>query len=225
MPESVFASKAKIGERYITKAGFPVTVVAVDQKQWGKPAIIVSIDGGGSRVSLAHDQILWHRGHKEVSKEAIEMSTITKAAKKSSGTGMRGGERGASKTKDGILLHRKIGIVEHQVLYHEGVFTYRAKDYMSLRDVVKAVTGKPFSGTGKSFFGLRTNGNIELGREVAKGVKAAKEAVKAQLKAASKPTKAKKAKGSSNGDDEDEGSESKPRSVADVVAKVMGKSR
>lgn len=219
MSETIFASHAVVGTRYLTKSGYPVTVLEVGAK------IQVRSDLFGTVLVVDGAQLLKPYVESQINKEAITMANAEKKATKSKGTGMRGGERGASKTKDGILLHRKIGIVEHQVLYHEGVFTYRTKDYMSLRDVVKAVTGKPFSGTGKSFFGLRTNGNIELGREVAKGVKAAKEAVKAQLKAASKPTKAKKAKGSSNGDEEDEGSGSKPRSVGDVVAKVMGKSR
>lgn len=224
---SIYASKAEVGQKYVSKRGNPVTVLSTGNIVFGRPGIIVRNDLTGDKVTLFADQLLWPYDAKLISKEAMNMAKAkTEGSKKG---GMRGGERGARKEKDGIILFRKIGIVMHEVLCHEGVLTYRTKDYMTLKEVAAVIRGKAISGSGRSFFGLRTQGNIELGKEVIKHLTDMDDAKKAVMKAeeekyAAQQKKEKKLKAKKAEDDEDE-DESKPKSVADVVAKVMGRGK
>lgn len=209
----IFASQAEVGKQYVTKGGCPITVLEMGAK------IKVRDDLMNHVVALWADALLWPFTKDKINKESIQMAKALKQAKGSKATGKRGGDRGAKKVADGIQLYRQVGDVVHEVLYHEGILSYRNKDYDTLKEVAVIIRGKAISGSGKSFFGLREEGNVVLGKEVWKGLK------DACAKAAVKPPKAKKAKRVKDEVDESEVTKSKATGVAGVVAKVFGKAR
>lgn len=147
------------------------------------------------------------------------MAKLNKSGDGKDKKGSRGIERGARRDGNAIILYRQEGDTVHEVTYREGVLIYKNKHYTSLKEVAEAVRGKEISGSGRTYFGLRHNGFIELGKEVWKGLKAAN-------KEAEKPKKAAK-KGKRVDDEEDEAkaSKSNSKSVGEVVAKVFGKGR
>lgn len=225
--ESVYAGKAEIGTQYVTSGGWAVTVLEINTR------CIVRNDITGNRCKLFLDQLLWPYRAELISKEAINMAKAQKGTGSKAEKGARGGERGARKEKEGIIVFRKIGIAMHEVLCHEGVLTYRTKDYMTLKDVAEAIRGKKISGSGRSFFGLRTTGNIELGKEVIKQLSDAEDAKKAAEKKAAQDKaaeqkKARKPKAKKVAEDEEEDDENKKDAstpVGAIVAKVFGRGR
>jgi hypothetical protein len=218
--ESLFASKAELGGRYITKAGFPVTVVAVGQMTWGKPCIIVTIDGEGSRVSIAHDQLLWHRGHKDISREAITM-----AKNKAKEAKVRDGLTEARKTEGGKwVLTKTIEGKEHRVVVN-GDFVYESKSYPSLRAVCEAILGEEHEYEGFGFFGLRSPDRKEALVAMRKVLKTKKDEARKlheAEKAAKAATKAKAPKVMKNAAKAKAEPETKARGAGDVVERVFG---
>lgn len=231
VPESIFASRARIGERYLTRAGHPVITVAPTMKG----ELVVRSELRGTTHTLAGSDLLYPYKKEKINQEAIRMANAEKkSGKGKKAEGARGGERGARKTSEGIVLTRKIGNATHEVLFHGGILTYRTKDYMTLKEVAEVIRGKDISGSGRSFFGLRTPGHIELGKEVLKGLADAesdrkaveKKAQKDAHKSFPKPGKAKRAKKASSQEDEETPSKSKAEGVpaqAGVSARGRGR--
>lgn len=222
MPVSVFAGQAEVGQQYVTKGGWPVTVLEMGTR------CVVRNDFTGDRCKLFLDQLLWPYNAKLISKEAIAMSKTAKAGKAPKEKKVRGMDRGARKVADGIELFRIVGLVEHQALYHDGIITVKGKNYDNLKEVATIIKGKEISGSGRSFFGLRSEPNITLGKEVIKGLRAAqdKEKAEASEKAkAEKPKKVRKVKAKKADEDDDDEDGKAPASVGAAVAKVFGKGR
>jgi hypothetical protein len=218
MPESVYASKAELNHRYVTKSGIPVTVCSMDNVAYGKPCIIVRNDISGIKTAVFGDHLLWPYKESLIKKEAIDMAKALKSGDKKEKNGTRGGERGARKDGDTIVLFREWKGKKHEAVYDGGVLKHAGKKFDSLSDVLKEIKGKDEKGTGKSFFGLRTPPNVGLGNEVVDGLK--KSADEAKKKSAA----ARKAKAIREAEDDDDDNKA-GRTVGDVVAKVMGKGR
>lgn len=223
MTDSIYASKAQVGAQYITKGGWPITVLEVGSR------IRVREQLTGDESRLYPDMLLWPYSKERITKEAITMASIAKAGtKKAAGKVSRGGERGARKEGTGIILFRKMGTVLHEVLCHEGVLTYRSKDYMNLREVAQAIRGKAVSGSGRSFFGLRSEPNIGLGKQVLKELadaEAAKRKAEADAAKAAKVKKTAKKKEQDEEEDDEKPTAKAASTVGQVVAKVFGKRR
>lgn len=222
----IFARQAEIGKEYLTKSGYPVKVVKVETV---KDRVEVENTLSGEPVRIYGADLLFPFDATKINKEAIQMAKNVKSAgKKSAGKGTRGGDRGATKTAEGIVLFRQMGNARHEVLCHGGILTYRTKDYMTLKEVAQAIRGKAVSGSGRSFFGLRSEPNITLGKEVLKELSVAEEKAKAVAKAeakAKKTPKVKKAKAKKAVAEEDETPEKKATSVGELVASHFSKGR
>lgn len=232
---STFASRAIIGKKYLTKGGCFITVLAPNLKG----GVLVRDELRQVSLNIYGDELLYPYDRNKINKEAIAMANAEKKTSKKAGSGGgRGGERGARRNDGGIEIFRKIGITIHCALFKDGVLRYRAKNYTSLKEVAEAMRGKAISGSGRSFFGLRSEPNIGLGKEVIKGLddaeserEAARKAVKkdaldAAHKSFPKPGKAKSAKKAKDTEDDDEAPESKATGVtaeAGVVARGRGR--
>ncbi len=225
---SVFASKTKIGERYLTRGGSAIEIVTPDMKG----NLLVRDLLRDVTLKIPGDHLLYPYRKDQINKEAIAMAKAEKKAGSTGGTKekeAKGPDRGAARKGSHIVLFRRIKDTVHEVTFTGKVLEYKGKEYASLKEVASVIRGKAISGSGRSFFGLRHNGCIELGREVIKGLDDAKPVKEPKKPAVKKPKaakQAKKAKSAKDEDGEDEGPESKPSaSVGEAVSKVFGRGR
>lgn len=196
----VYASKAEIGKMYMTNNGLPITILSFDIKGrvWVRDELF------GHPVKIYGDQLLRPYDKKQLNKEATQMA---KAHKKAAGEGkkekgLRGSDRGARLVKNGIELFRMVGTVEYIAhLNEDGVLTVKGKEVASIKEAAEVIAGKKISGSGRSFFGLRSEPNITIGKQVWKAMKDAQ------------------------ADDEDDEEETKKGSATETRTPVSARSR
>jgi len=141
---------------------------------------------------------------------------MAKAQKETTKTaGFKGSARGAARAADGvsIRLFREIDGAIQDVMYLDGTLTYKGKKYATLKAVAEAIRCKAVSGSGRSFFGLRTQGNIELGKEIIRGLADNKQ------EGGLKFPKVKRVKARKADDDEEETARKATKESATIVAK------
>lgn len=151
--ESVFAARAQVGERYLTKAGWPVLVEEVTAT-----CVRVENDLTGDHHQMTPETLLWPYLAENISMEAMQMAKAQGLKKKKKAPAEKkpkaerrarvsGGPRPAAGTKMTRTYDGKDHVVETTA---EG-YRYDGQDYKSLTAVAKKITGYP-SISGPAFF-------------------------------------------------------------------------
>jgi len=169
----IFASKAVVGEKYLSKNGMPVTILEVVPK-----ATKVLSDLTGNEVKLYPGDILFPYQPSKINKEAITMANAMKAAK---GNTERKGLTSIEKTEGGkFVVVKNVKGKPHKVTIN-GKFTYEGKTYDTLQAIVCEIIGKDYEYEGFGFFGLRNPSNkaaLEAARKILKAHRADKKATR-----------------------------------------------
>lgn len=141
---AMFASKAKVGERYLTKAGVPVTIKSIGAK------VIITANATGNSMDIPAGYLLFPYSREGINKECLvlmgvkESQTVNREALKS-----RLDHVGNHRT-----LKRTYKGVEHVVTVKQDGFEYKGAHYASLTAIAMHIRGgKPESGP--KFFGVK----------------------------------------------------------------------
>jgi hypothetical protein len=145
---SVYAGRATIGERYVTKKGWPIIIREIGDK------VVVENDLTGETHRIGRDQLVWPYKESLISKEAITMARAkghkkhaAKKAKKAAAPAAA-----APTIKAGVKLNRVYNGKPHIVeALQDGGYLYNGENLASLTAVAKKITGYA-SISGPAFF-------------------------------------------------------------------------
>lgn len=141
--ESLFASKAEVGKKYLSKTGMPVLVLAIGTKD----VTVESLSNGHKTLKIEAGAILRPFAEKEINKMA-KAAMAHPAKVKTEGLQKRLTEAKGQKTLSTLYKEKK-----YTVEVKADGFYYSGARYGSLSKVAEKITGHPTSGP--AFFGLR----------------------------------------------------------------------
>ena len=143
---TIFASKAEVGKKYLTKNGMPVEVTAISEKN----VVVFSLANGHKRLNLDPGAILRPYDSKQINPDA-RRALAHPAKDTTKAVTMRLAElKGKHQVKALYQGKEYTAEIKHDGFYFEGV------RYISTTALATKITGHPTSGP--TFFGLRKRG-------------------------------------------------------------------
>jgi len=142
--ESVFANKAEVGKKYLSKNGVPVKVLTVDEKV----TTVEVLSNGHKTLKLDPGTILRPFDSKLIDKDSKMLMNIKDAPAKSTGVVKRLADAKGAKVLTATYKEK-----EYKAEVKADGFYYGGVRYGSLSKLAEKITGHPTSGP--AFWGLR----------------------------------------------------------------------
>lgn len=141
---ALFASRAQVGEKYLTKNGMPVKVLAVDPKE----VTVESLSNGHNKVKIDGSAILKTYSEEGINKDAkLLMKAAAAKPKKTEGLSKR-----LAKVQGRGQITTTYKGKKYTVEIKSDGFYLGDKRHTSLSAAAEAITGHPTSG--RTFWGL-----------------------------------------------------------------------
>lgn len=144
--KTLFASKAEVGQKYLTKNGYPVEVI----ENGAKGIWVKTLANGGKRIRIYPENLLMPYSEKAISKDArIAMTRAVKALTHAVTDRI-------SELKGVRHLKATYQGKDYSIEVKPTGFYYDGISYKSTTALATKITGHPTSGP--TFFGLRKRG-------------------------------------------------------------------